>query len=216
MYSRTRIKVCGMTTVEDAEEAIRLGVDAIGFIFAEQSRRYISPDKVKEIVACLPPFIHLIGVFVDSDPVEVEEIIDYCGLTHVQLHGRESVEYCHKLAQSVSPCRVIKAFRVSPQTSAADFAPYEESVGGYLLDTFATEQAGGTGQTFDWSRIESFKAKRPIVLAGGLCPENIAEAIRQVRPFAVDVNSGVEIEPGRKDYGRLYQLVQLVQAIDRE
>lgn len=216
MYSRTRIKVCGITTVEDAREAIRIGVDALGFIFAEKSPRYISPEKVKEIVNQLPPFIHLVGVFVDSDPVEIQEIIEYCGLTHVQLHGEEDAEYCQKVAQSASPCRVIKAFRVSSQTMSADFAPYEESVVGYLLDTFAAGQAGGTGKPFDWSKIESFNLKQPVILAGGIAPENVVEAIRSVRPFAVDVNSGVEVEPGKKDHDRLNQLVELVKNVDCE
>jgi phosphoribosylanthranilate isomerase len=210
MYSKTRIKVCGITSVEDAREAIRLGVDALGFIFVESSPRYISPEKVKEIVAQLPPFVNMVGVFVNGDPVEIEEIVDYCGLTHVQLHGDEDGEYCQKLAQAATPCRIIKAFRVSSRTMAADFAPYEETVTGFLLDTYVEGQEGGTGKVFDWSRIESLRLRLPIILAGGLGLENVAEAIRQVRPFAIDVNSGVEEEPGKKDHAKLRQLVELV------
>jgi len=216
MHSRTRIKVCGITTVEDAKEAIRVGVDAIGFIFAEKSPRYISPEKVKEIVAQLVPFVHLVGVFVDSDPVEVQEIIDYCGLTHVQLHGSEDGEYCEKLAQAATPCRLLKAFRVGRETTAADFTPYVDSVKGYLLDTYVQGQEGGTGKTFDWSIIESLGLKQPIILAGGISAENVAQAIKSVRPFAVDVNSGVEDEPGRKDHAKLQQFVELVRGVDRE
>lgn len=216
MHRRTRIKVCGITTVEDAEEAIRQGVDAIGFIFAEQSPRYISPEKAKEIAANLPPFIHLVGVFVDGDPVEVQEIIDYCGLTHVQLHGKEDEEYCRKLAQAATPCRLIKAFRVGPHSLASDFQPYEESVKGYLLDTYMEGQEGGTGKPFNWSMVASLGLKQPVVLAGGLTPENIEEAIRAVRPFAVDVNSGVEDEPGRKNKQKLLELVARVRAVDLE
>jgi len=197
MHSRTRIKVCGITTVEDAKEAIRVGVDAIGFIFAEKSPRYISPEKVKEIVAQLVPFVHLVGVFVDSDPVEVQEIIDYCGLTHVQLHGSEDEEYCEKLAQAATPCRLLKAFRVGRETTAADFTPYVDSVKGYPI-------------------IESLGLKQPIILAGGISAENVAQAIKSVRPFAVDVNSGVEDEPGRKDHAKLQQFVELVRGVDRE
>jgi len=216
MYSRTRIKVCGITTIEDAKEAIRLGVDAIGFIFAENSPRYLSPEKAKEIVMQLPPFVHLVGVFVDSDPVEVEEIIDYCGLTHVQLHGNEDAEYCQKLAQSVMPCRVIKAFRVGPRTMAADFVPYEESVKGFLLDTYVEGQEGGTGKPFDWSLIESLRLKQPVILAGGISPDNAAEAVRTVRPFAIDVNSGVEESPGKKDPAKLRELVDIIHSVDGE
>ena len=216
MQSRTRIKVCGITTLEDAKEAIQIGVDAIGFIFAESSPRYISPEKAKEIAAQLPPFISLVGVFVDGDAVEVEEIIDYCGLTHVQLHGSEDPEYCQKLAQSATPCRLIKAFRVGPHTMAADFTPYEESVKGFLLDTYVKDQEGGTGKTFDWSIIESLRLKQPVLLAGGLGPDNVTEAIRAVRPFAIDVNSGVEDEPGRKNSDKLRQLVRLVREADSD
>ena len=216
MHSRTRIKVCGITTVEDAREAIRVGVDALGFIFAEKSPRYISPEKVKEIVAQLPPFIHLVGVFVDCDPIEVQEIIDYCGLTHVQLHGSEDVEYCQKLAQAATPCRLIKAFRVGRKTVADDFTPYEDSVKGYLLDTYVEGQEGGTGQSFDWAMIESLRLKLPILLAGGLTVDNVKQAITRIRPFAVDVNSGVEEEPGKKDHAKLQQFVELVKCVDQE
>lgn len=215
MHRRTRIKVCGITTIEDAEEAIRCGVDGIGFIFAEKSPRYISPDKAKEIVANLPPFIHVVGVFVDADPVEVQEIIDYCGLTHVQLHGSEDVEYCTKLSQdAASPCRVIKAFRVGPHSKPGDFQPYENSVKGYLLDTFVDGQEGGTGRVFNWSVVDSLDIQQPIFLAGGLTPENIAEAIKTVRPFAVDVNSGVEDEPGKKNYQKIQEMVDQVRKAD--
>lgn len=216
MHSRTRIKVCGITSAEDAKEAIEAGVDAVGFIFAEKSPRYISPEKVKEIVAQLPPFIHYVGVFVDKDPIEIEEIIEYCGLSYVQLHGSEDAEYCRKLAQAATPCKVIKAFRVSSRTLASDFTPYEETVKGFLLDTHVEGQEGGTGKPFDWSIIQSLKLQLPMILAGGLTPENAAEAVRAVRPFAIDVNSGVEDEPGKKNYEKLRRLVKNVAAADAD
>lgn len=214
MHSRTRIKVCGITTAEDAKEAIRLGVDAIGFIFVENSPRYISPEKAKEIVMQLPPFIHLVGVFVNCDPVEVEEIIEYCGLTHVQLHGSEDVDYCLRLSQDATPCRVLKAFRVGPESTAADFLPYEQAVSGFLLDTYVEGQEGGTGRPFDWSVIEALQLKLPLILAGGLSPENVAEAVQNVRPYAIDVNSGVEDEPGRKNPDKMRLLVESVGRVD--
>lgn len=214
MHSRTRIKVCGITTTEDAKEAIRLGVDAIGFIFAEKSPRYITPEKAKEIVAELPPFVHFVGVFVDTDPVEVEEIIEYCDLSTVQLHGNEDPEYCQKLSQAAKSCRVIKAFRVGESTVASEFTTYEDCVEGFLLDTYVKGQEGGTGHPFDWSIIESLNLKLPVILAGGLGPGNIAEAISQVKPFAVDVNSGVEESPGKKNHEKLSALVVSVIAAD--
>jgi phosphoribosylanthranilate isomerase len=216
MHGRTRIKVCGITNIEDAKTAIRAGADALGFIFVESSPRYVSPEKAKEIVAQLPPFIHFVGVFVDSDPIEVEEIIDYCGLSYVQLHGREDAEYCSKLSHLATPCRIIKAFRVGPGTLAQDFKPYEDCVKGFLLDTFVEGQEGGTGKSFDWSMIELLSLQLPVILAGGLTPENAADAVRAVRPFAIDINSGVEDEPGRKNYEKLQSLVKRVAAADSE
>lgn len=216
MHSRTRIKVCGITSAEDAADAIQAGVDALGFIFVESSPRYISPEKAKEIIAQLPPFIHYVGVFVDNDPIEVEEIIDYCGLSFVQLHGKEDAAYCQKLAQVATPCKIIKAFRVGNKSLAADFKPYEEVVKGFLLDTYVDGKEGGTGKPFDWSIIESLNLQLPIILAGGLTPDNAAEAVRGVRPFAIDVNSGVEIEPGKKNIEQLRVLVQRVAAADKE
>ncbi len=210
MHSRTRIKVCGITSAEDANNAIEAGVDALGFIFVESSPRYISPEKAKEIIAQLPPFIHYVGVFVDNDPIEVEEIIDYCGLSFVQLHGKEDAEYCQKLAHAATPCKIIKAFRVGSKSLAADFKPYEDVVKGFLLDTYVDGQEGGTGKAFDWSIVESLNLQLPVVLAGGLTPENAAEAVNAVRPFAIDVNSGVESEPGKKDIGLLRTLIQRV------
>jgi phosphoribosylanthranilate isomerase len=216
MHGRTRIKVCGITNIEDAKAAILAGADALGFIFVESSPRYVSPDKVKEIVAQLPPFIHFVGVFVDSDPIEVEEIIDYCGLSYVQLHGREDAEYCSKLSYIATPCRIIKAFRVGSKTLAQDFKPYEDCVKGFLLDTFVEGQEGGTGKAFDWSLIEQLDLQRPVILAGGLTPDNVTDAVSAVRPFAIDINSGVEDEPGRKNYEKLQSLVKRVAAVDSE
>lgn len=216
MHSRTRIKVCGITSAEDAKEAIRVGVDAIGFIFVESSPRYISPEKAKEIVTQLPPFIHFVGVFVDKDPIEVEEIIEYCGLTYVQLHGSEDAEYCRKLAHAATPCRLIKAFRVGPESKTADFTQYESSVKGFLLDTYVEGQEGGTGKPFDWSITASLGLQLPVILAGGLNPDNVCEAVRTVRPFAIDINSGVELEPGKKDITKLHSLIKSVAVVDSD
>lgn len=214
MHRRTRIKMCGITNIEDAEEGIRAGVDALGFIFVENSPRYIEPEKAKEIVANLAPFVDLVGVFVDRENVEVQEIVDYCGLSYVQLHGNESPEYCDLLAYAASPCKIIKAFRVGAKAVPADFQPYQDVVQGFLLDTYSAERAGGTGQPFDWQVINSLDLRRPVILAGGLTPENVGAAIRQVQPFAIDVNSGVELRPGLKDYEKLRLLLEEVRQAD--
>lgn len=209
MGARTRIKVCGMRELTEVAHVVAAGVDAVGFIFVESSPRNIDPEKAREIVKSLPPFVDAVGVFVDTEAAEVNEIVNYCGLTMVQLHGQESPEYCGEIN-----CRVMKAFRVGPDSKAEDLAPYQGKVCAFLLDTYSEKMAGGTGRVFDWKLIKKISPPGPIVLAGGLTPENVGEAIRQVRPFGVDLNSGVEFEPGRKDPDKVEQAVAQVAAAD--
>jgi len=209
MVVRTRIKVCGITEPEAAAAAQAAGVDALGFIFAPQSPRRIEPEKAKEIIGSIPLFTDAVGVFVDEDPQVIEEIVQYCGLTVVQLHGTESPVVCSKL-----PFRKIKAFRVSPQTEAEELALYSGQVDSFLLDTYRQGIAGGTGETFDWGLVKKIAPPGPVILAGGLNPDNVAAAIRQVRPYAVDVNSGVESAPGCKDLEMICRFVQEVRRAD--
>lgn len=206
--------MCGITTVEDASAAIGLGVDALGFIFVESSPRYISPEKAREITETLPPFVHLVGVFVDQDPVEIDEISRYCDLTTIQLHGKEDPEYCQTLRKTVAPCKVVKAFRVGSVSQKSDFTPYNESVDGFLLDTYVKGQEGGTGEVFDWSVIDRLELQKPIMLAGGLSPDNVEEAVTSVLPYGVDVSSGVELEPGKKDQEKVRSFVHRVMDAD--
>lgn len=215
MTGRTRVKMCGTTNRYDAEEAVKAGVDALGFIFVEASPRCISPENAREIIAELPPFVDCVGVFVDRDPKEVEEIIAYCGLSYAQLHGSEDPKYCERLARHTAPCKVIKAFRVGVETQADLVVPYSEVAQGVLLDTYSKGIAGGTGQTFDWRIVERLRLKLPLILAGGIFPENVGEAIRQVRPFAIDINSGVERVPGVKDIDKLHALMEQVRLADQ-
>ena len=162
----------------------------------------------------MPPFVDCVGVFVDRDREELEEIVEYCGLSHAQLHGSENPKYCERVERFASPCRVVKAFRVSGDSKASDFSPYEDVAHGYLLDTYVKGNAGGTGSTFDWGIIDTLALQRPMILAGGLSPENVVEGIQSVAPFAVDVNSGVEIEPGIKDHVKLAEFVRKVRLAD--
>ena len=212
--ARTRIKLCGVTNPDDAAMAVAMGVDALGFIFAARSPRALAPERVEEIIARTPPFIDAVGVFVNHDPVEIVEIIKRCGLTLAQLHGDESPAYCRKLAEAVRPCRLIKAFRVHAETDEDDFVPYQEVVSAFLLDTWHPAIRGGSGESFDWRRVASFNLRRPCILAGGLAPDNIGMAISLARPFAVDINSGVEDEPGRKNQGKLQQVIKQVRLAD--
>lgn len=206
---RTRVKMCGTTCLEDALAAVRYGVDALGFIFYAKSSRYISPEQAAEIIKKLPPLVDRVGVFVNA-PIKEIALAAGLGLSYLQLHGNESVEYCRQIRQQLPFCGIIKAFRVGDESRPEDFTPYDDCVDAFLLDTYVQGEKGGTGKAFDWSIIERLKLQRPIFLAGGLSPENVASAITEVHPFAVDINSGVESQPGVKDHARLRNLLQLV------
>ena len=211
MNGRTRIKLCGITDAQAAAAAVEAGVDGLGFIFAPQSPRKVDVEVAREIVSTLPPFVDAVGVFVNEDPSVVKEIAHYCGLTMVQLHGRESVEYCRGLG-----LRIVKTFAVHNGSDADQFGPYAEVARAFLLDTYHEKMAGGSGKVFDWNLVEKFNIPGPVILAGGLSPDNVHEAIMRVRPFAVDVNSGVETEPGVKDLELLRAFIAEVRRADAE
>jgi len=212
MKGRTRIKICGITDSADAQAAVAAGVDALGFIFTDKSPRNIAPEAAKRIIAALPPFVDAVGVFMDEKIEVVEQIVQFCGLTLVQLHGAETPQFCQKIS-----ARVLKSFRLggdSPGGKENIYAPYAGVVAGFLLDTFQPGKAGGTGKVFDWLLVKRLPPPGPVVLAGGLNPDNIAAAIEAVQPFAVDVNSGVELAPGQKDPAAILRLVANVREVD--
>jgi phosphoribosylanthranilate isomerase len=209
MNARTRIKVCGMREAAEVAAVVAAGVDAVGFIFVAASPRRVEPETVRAIVRTLPPFVDAVGVFVDQEAAVVNEIVQYCGLTKVQLHGSESPEFCREI-----DCRVLKAFRVGAQTRAEDLQAYAGEVSAFLLDSYQEGVAGGTGKTFAWDIVARLQPPGPVILAGGLTPDNVGEAILQVRPFAVDFNSGVELAPGHKDPALVRQAVERVAAAD--
>jgi phosphoribosylanthranilate isomerase len=200
----TRVKICGITRVEDALYAAELGASAIGFVFWSGSPRFIEPGRAREIARALPPFVAPVGVFVDQPAGHVKDIASVVGLGAIQLHGNEDLGYARALGR-----RVIKAASVGTALSLADFWPSEVTL---LLDAMDGERRGGTGQTVDWERAGLIAARRRVILAGGLRPENVADAVRRVRPFAVDVSSGVESAPGVKDPQRLRDLFAAVAA----
>ncbi len=205
----TRIKICGITSREDAFMAVDAGANALGFIFAKSPRR-ILPEKAREIILSLPPFVQTVGVFVNERPVDIKEIISYCGLDLVQLHGNESVDEC----MSFMP-RTVKAFQVKDDSSLEQITPYVGKVRAFVLDTYSMQARGGTGETFDWRlAVVAKKAGVPVVLAGGLSPANVGEAVSFVEPFAVDLNSGVEDRPGRKSPLLVRQAVSAVRQAD--
>lgn len=193
-----RIKICGITNLEDALLSAELGADALGFIFYPPSPRSITPDAARAVIAQLPPLVTTVGVFVDEDPASVTELAATVGLDWLQLHGKETPEYCRRLDR-----RVIKVFRIRDETSLADLAAYRGAAQAFLLDTYKKGQVGGTGEVFDWDLARRAKAYGPIILAGGLTAENVAQAIASAQPQAVDLASGVEAAPGRKDPDKL-------------
>lgn len=210
---RTRIKICGITCLEDAHTAIEAGVDALGFVFAE-SRRRIDWREACHIVQNLPPFVAAVGVFVDEEPMEIARIASAVGLAALQFHGSEPPEVLTAV-RGHTRAALIKAFRVQGPETLAQIGAYAPWCDAVLLDAFVPGAAGGTGQTFDWDLALAAKEyRRPLILAGGLNPENVFEAVRQVRPYAVDVSSGVEARPGVKDVTKIRAFVQAVRQAD--
>jgi phosphoribosylanthranilate isomerase len=212
---RIRIKMCGITNAEDAAVAVEAGVDALGFIFYEKSPRNVDPEVARVIIEQLPPFVARVGVFVDRKRQEVEEIIRFCRLGYAQLHGKESPKYCERLARFAAPCQIIKALRVGEHVQASDIRPYNEHVKGFLLDTYQKGVKGGTGQPFDWSLIQGLQLQRNFILAGGLAADNVQEALNAVKPYAVDVNSGVEAGPGKKDHELMRAFIRKVRVCEQ-
>jgi phosphoribosylanthranilate isomerase len=198
----THIKICGITTIKDAVDASKLGVDMLGFVFYKKSKRYVEPGVVAQITNELTASVDRVGVFVDEEPDKVREIASTAGLTMLQFHGDETPEYCAAFKGSY---KVIKAFRVKDRKSLAKAGEYD--VDFYLLDTYAKDSAGGTGKMFDWKLLNDFEFLRPIILSGGLTPDNVSQAIEDVAPYGVDVSTGVEISPGKKDLNLMSKFV---------
>ncbi len=191
-----KVKICGNTTLDDTMAAVEAGADAVGFVFYAKSPRAVDPKAAAAIIARLPPFVTPVGVFVNEDLSVVRRVMRECGLPLVQLHGDESPQYCAELGRAA-----LKAVRVRDRRDLERLALYQ--VGGIVLDAFVEGTPGGTGVTVDWTLACEAKAPVPLILAGGLTPGNVTEAIRRVRPYGVDVSSGVEASPGKKDHAKV-------------
>jgi phosphoribosylanthranilate isomerase len=198
------VKICGITRLEDAEAAVALGAAALGFVFWPRSPRYADPERARAIVAALPPFVTTVGVFVDQPPRLVNGVAARVGLSAVQLHGDEPIEMLDDIDRPV-----VKAFALRASARAEDTDGWPPRVR-LLIDAHDPDQRGGTGRTVDWSAAAAIAARRPVLLAGGLKPANVADAIRAVRPFGIDVSSGVESAPGVKDHALLRALFEAV------
>lgn len=210
MHRDIKVKVCGITNAEDALAAVEAGADALGFIFYEKSPRYVVPAVAASIIAELPPLVTPVGVFVNEGLATVRSIMDTCGLAMAQLHGDENVSYCRELARPA-----MKSIRLKDRGSLLALAEYQGRGGvrGFVLDTFSELAYGGTGQITDWDLAADVAKSTPILLAGGLTPDNVTEAIRTVRPYGVDVSSGVESAPGKKDRAKMRVFVDAVRVV---
>jgi phosphoribosylanthranilate isomerase len=200
---------------EQAQAIARLGVHGLGFICVPGTARYIDSTRLRGIIAQLPPFVERVGVFADASIEAIYETVTTTGLSAIQLHGKESPEFCVKLAQRLPGMALIKAIRVRDPEDLAHIQPYVGLVQAVLLDAYHPDQLGGTGRTIAWEWLKDFRPDLPWILAGGLKPENLGEALSMVRPDAVDLSSGVENRPGDKDLGRVAQVMRILQNHER-
>lgn len=201
---RTRVKICGMTRVEDARAAVAAGADAVGLVFDRRTARGVTPEQARSIAAAVPPFVAVVGLFVDADPALVREVLNRVPLSLLQFHGDEAPEHCRSYGRPY-----VKAIRMRDDVDLPAEEKRFDDAAGLLLDAFVPDELGGAGRAFDWSLIPAQRAK-PIILAGGLTVENVGAAIRQVRPAAVDVSSGVEAAKGVKDAARIASFIAAV------
>lgn len=218
MPNRTRIKICGLTREDDVRSAIDAGADAIGFVFYAQSPRYVTPDRVAELLTAVPPFVTTTGLFVNATNDEIGDVLKKAPVALLQFHGDETLEQCVSAATTVNR-PFIRAIRVTPTTTATDLLKYEANYrsssslfAGLLLDAFVDGYGGG-GKVFDWSLIPKELAPR-LVLSGGLSVQNATDAVVRVRPYAVDISSGVEAAKGIKDAAKIRAFISAVQAAD--
>ncbi|MBL7070986.1 MAG: phosphoribosylanthranilate isomerase [Candidatus Omnitrophica bacterium] len=205
----TKIKICGITNQEDAQGAVDLGADAIGFVFAESPRK-VDPKKARSIIKGLKGSVLKVGVFVNEDLSNIERIAGNCSLDALQLHGDENPLFCSKLLR----WKVIKAFRIKDEKSLKPITDYKD-IFACLLDTYSKEAYGGTGKTFDWGlALKARSLGIPMILSGGLSLYNIEEAIKAVRPYGVDISSSIELIPGKKDKKLMERIISIIKALD--
>ncbi|MDT7041342.1 phosphoribosylanthranilate isomerase [Candidatus Nitronereus thalassa] len=200
-----KIKICGITNPIDAHQAVDAGADALGFVFYKNSPRCVSANVVKSIIANLPPFVLPVGVFVNEDAATVRTIMDDCGLAFAQIHGDETADFCEGLGRPV-----LRGIRLRDQNTLMAMAEYKgrARVRAFVLDAFSDTAYGGTGKTADWTLAKEAAQSFSFLLAGGLTPDNVQEAIQQVQPYGIDVSSGVEASPGKKDPAKVQEFIQ--------
>ncbi|MCJ8280155.1 MAG: phosphoribosylanthranilate isomerase, partial [Rivularia sp. ALOHA_DT_140] len=191
-----RVKICGITQPQQGKTIASLGATALGFICVSSSPRYVTPEQIKAVIDQLPQETDKIGVFANSSQAEIARTVAKAGLTGVQLHGDESLEFCQQLRQSLPNVEIIKALRIKNTDDFEKAKTYTEYVDSLLLDAYHPEQLGGTGKTLNWDTLQQFNPDCPWLLAGGLTPQNVSEALNKVKPSGIDLSSGVETAPG--------------------
>ena len=206
-----RVKICGITQIEQGQKIVELGANSLGFICVANSPRYITPDKIRALADELPEVTDKVGVFVDAALDEITAVVEQAHLTAVQLHGGEPPELCLQLRQAIAPeIELIKAFRVKSAQTLEATATYKNCVDTLLLDAYHPQLHGGTGQTLNWQDLAQFEPTLPWMLAGGLTPDNISDALSRLQPDGIDLSSGVERSPGDKDLTKVAQLFSTI------
>ncbi len=207
-----RVKICGITQPQQGNAIATLGATALGFICVPASPRYVTQAQIRAVVEQLPEKVDRIGVFANSSWEEICQTVTASGLTGVQLHGDESPEFCHQLRQSLPNVEIIKALRVRSSQALNQAAVYTNWVDTLLLDAYHPQQLGGTGKTLDWANLQQFQPSYPWLLAGGLTPDNVLDALNHLHPSGIDLSSGVERAPGDKDLTKVAQLFEQLKA----
>ena len=205
-----RVKICGIMTPAQGQQIAKLGANAIGFICVEKSPRDVTPEQIREIAMALPKETDRIGVFMNHKLETIVSTVETSGLTSVQLHGSESVEFCAQVRSALPTIELIKAFRVENTETLKSTQDYTPVVDWLLLDAYHPNLGGGTGLVLDWDMLSAFKSDRPWFLAGGLTPNNVAEAVQMLSPHGIDLSSGVETRPGHKDLAKVAALFEAI------
>lgn len=203
-----RVKICGITKVDQGNAIANMGATALGFICVPASPRYVSPAQLQTLTRNLPPPIQKIGVFANAEIDEIQALVAQTALTGVQLHGSESPQYCQKLRKILPHIEILKAFKIRDSESLNAIETYGDRADTFLLDAYHPQMLGGTGKTLDWQSLQAFQPSRPWLLAGGLTPENIKTALNQLQPHGIDLSSGVERSPGDKDIKKVARLFE--------
>ncbi len=202
--TRVKVKICGVTSVTDAVAIANAGADAIGLVFYEPSPRYVEPEVAREIALALPAFVNVVGLFVDAEPDEIRQVLERVAIDTLQFHGQETERACSLYGKPY-----IKSIAMRPDLDVSEMIALYPSASALLLDTFVENLPGGTGQSFDWQKVPD-NSQKPLILAGGLTPENVQSAIVQTRPYAVDVSGGVESSKGKKDIDKVQKFIREV------